>query len=313
MKSVVIKRLLSSLVVIFVLTIVVFLIVHLLPGDPVTIMLGEYASEDQVNEIKEMYGLDKPLVSQYFFWLKNFVKLDWGESITTHEPVFGLIMERLPRTFVLCIFSVLLAILIATPLGVISAAKHNSVFDLGISGISLLFLSMPLFWLAILLLILFAIVLPILPAGGYQPISDFGGWIKSITLPVIALAMTFIPIAVRLIRSSMLEVLNEDYILLARTKGASEFRTNFIHALRNSLIPVSTMISIQISTLMAGAIIAEQVFQYPGMGFLLLGAIESRNYPLIQGCIFTFSIIIVLVNLLTDIAYAVIDPKIRYN
>ena len=224
------------------------------------------------------------------------------------------VLERLPRTLLLCVLATGISLLIAVLLGVVSAAKHNTNLDLGISGGSLLLLSIPEFWMGMLLMILLSVTFPILPAGGYvNPMVNFRKFIQSLILPVVTLVISLTPSLLRLVRGSMLEVLGEDYIMLARTKGNSSGRVNFVHALRNSLIPVSTAISLLIASLMAGVIVIEKVFQYPGMGLLLLNSIQRRDYPLIQAGIFVFSIIVVVTNLITDMIYTIIDPRIRYN
>jgi peptide/nickel transport system permease protein len=312
MKSLIIKKIFSSILVVFLLTILIFLLVHMLPGDPIETMLGDYATEEAAAALRAQYNLDKPLPIQYFIWMGNIIRGDWGVSITSKTAVMPQVLNRLPPTLMLCLIPSFLSLGVAIILGVISASRHNSPVDLGISIGSLALLSVPEFWMGILLL--FAVVLNVLPAGGYvKPSVDFGKFLKSITLPVVTMILHSMPSTIRMVRSSMLEVLQEDYIMLARTKGNSPVRCNYIHGLRNSLIPIATNLSLQITSLMAGVIVIEKVFQFPGMGLLLLTAITNRDYPMIQACIFVFSIIVVTVNLLTDIVYALIDPRIRYS
>lgn len=314
MKSVILGKLLSGLVVVFVLTILIFLLIRLMPGDAVTVMLGADSTPEQAAALRAKYNLDQPLPVQYVSWLYNVLHGDWGTSLANRSPVMPIILERLPRTLLLCVVSTALALFIAILLGVISAVRHNSNLDLGISVGSLFLLSVPEFWMGVLLMLVFAVTFPILPAGGYvHPHVDFGGFLISLILPVATLTIHSMPPMVRLVRSSMLEVMGEDYITLAKTKGNSPLRVYFIHALRNSLIPIATSVSLLVTSLMAGVIIIEKVFQYPGMGLLLLNAIEDRDYPMIQACLFLFSVIVVVVNMLTDIVYAVIDPRIRIS
>ena len=314
MKTILLRKLLSSLVVVFLLTILIFLIIHLIPGDAVTVILGDRATTEQAQVLRAQYNLDKPLVTQYSIWLGNVLKGHWGNSLMNGTAAMPQVLERLPRTLLLCVLATGISLLIAVLLGVVSAAKHNTNLDLGISGGSLLLLSIPEFWMGMLLMILLSVTFSILPAGGYvSPMANFGEFIQSLILPVVTLVISLTPSLLRLVRGSMLEVLGEDYIMLARTKGNSSGRVNFVHALRNSLIPVSTAISLLIASLMAGVIVIEKVFQYPGMGLLLLNSIQRRDYPLIQAGIFVFSIIVVVTNLITDMIYTIIDPRIRYN
>lgn len=314
MRKLIIKKLLTAVLVVFVLTILIFLLIHMLPGDPARMIAGNNATDAQVEALREKLGLNKPLLKQYLDWMGGILTGDWGNSLINDSAVLPQILERLPRTLLLTLSAMALAILVSVPLSVISAAKHNSFTDLTISSGSMLLLSIPEFWFGMLLMILFSVKLKLLPAGGYTaPGEDFSKFIKCLVLPVFTTAICLMPTAMRLIRTSMLEVLGEDYIMLARVKGNSPRRVNYVHALRNSLIPVSTSISMTIGSLMAGAIIIEKTFQYPGLGYLMTNAIEHRNYPVIQGTLLMFSIIIVIVNFITDFLYSVIDPRIRMN
>jgi len=314
MRKYIYKRLLAIIPVVICLTIIVFLIIHLVPGNPILLMFGYEPDPVQVEAIKELYGLDKPLYQQYFHWISNIIRFDWGKSIHLKEPVWGLIKERLPRTFVLCILGIGLSLLIAIPSGILSAVKHNTFTDLNITTFTLILISIPSFWLGIILVILFAVFIPIFPPGGYIP-PEKGLWgsIVSITLPVVVIAAALAASTTRLLRSSLLEVLNEDYIMLARTKGNPNNRVLFIHALRNAFIPVFTTVSMQVAYLLGGEVVIERVFSFPGMGLLLISAIEKRDYPVIQGTILAFTLIVVFVNLITDVLYAAIDPRIKYD
>ena len=314
MKSLILGKVLSSLAILFVISIAVFLIVRLLPGDAVVVMLGGEGTPEQIEALRAKYNLNEPLTNQYMAWLTNVLHGDWGTSLASRSPVMPLVLERLPRTLLLGLVSTVLALIVAIFLGVVSAAKHNSNTDFSISVGSLVLLSVPEFWMGVLLMLLFAVTIPILPAGGYvKPDTDFGKFLLSMILPVATLTIHNIPPMIRLVRGSMLEVLREDYITLALTKGNSPTRVYFVHALRNSLIPIATTISLLVTSLMAGVIVIEKVFQFPGIGLLLLNAIQARDYPMIQACIMVFAAIVVVINLLTDIVYAAIDPRIRFE
>jgi len=314
MKSVILGKVMGALAVVFVLTILIFVIVRMLPGDAVTVMLGGEGTPEQAAALRAKYNLDQPLPIQYLTWLSSVIQGDWGTSLSSHAPVMPLVLERLPRTLLLCLVSTVLALFSAIFLGVVSAARHNSNLDLGISVGSLVLLSVPEFWMGVLLMLFFAVIFPILPARGYvRPEVHFGKFLVSMILPVATLTISSMPPMIRLVRSSMLEVLGEEYITLARTKGNSPFRVYFAHALRNSLIPIATTVSLLVTSLMAGVIVIEKVFQFPGIGLLLLNSITARDYPTIQACLLLFSIIVVVINMLTDIVYAVIDPRIRFS
>ncbi len=314
MKSLILGKVLSSFAILFVISIAVFLIVRLLPGDAVVVMLGGEGTPEQIEAVRAKYNLNEPLTNQYMAWLTNVLHGDWGTSLASRSPVMPLVLDRLPRTLLLGLVSTVLALIVAIFLGVVSAAKHNSNTDFSISVGSLVLLSVPEFWMGVLLMLLFAVTIPILPAGGYvKPDTDFGKFLLSMILPVATLTIHNIPPMIRLVRGSMLEVLREDYITLALTKGNSPTRVYFVHALRNSLIPIATTISLLVTSLMAGVIVIEKVFQFPGIGLLLLNAIQARDYPMIQACIMVFAAIVVVINLLTDIVYAAIDPRIRFE
>ena len=314
MKGFILGKALSSFAVILVISAVIFLIVRLLPGDAVEVMLGSEGTPEQIEAVRAKYNLNEPLPNQYMAWLTNVLRGDWGTSLASRAPVMPLVLERLPRTLLLGLVSTVLALVVAIFLGVVSSAKHNSNTDFSISVGSLVLLSVPEFWMGVLLMLLFAVTIPILPAGGYvRPDVDFGKFLLSMILPVATLTIHNIPPMIRLVRGSMLEVLREDYITLAQTKGNAPARVYFVHALRNSLIPIATTISLLVTSLMAGVIVIEKVFQFPGIGLLLLNAIQARDYPMIQACIMIFAIIVVVINLLTDIVYAAIDPRIRFD
>lgn len=300
--------------IVIVVSILIFLMIKIIPGDPVEIMFGKNPNQEQMEYVRQLYGLDKPLNEQYFTWAGNIMKGDWGSSIQTNESVFGMIMERIPRTLALSVIGIALALIISIPSGVACARRHNSGFDLSVTVLNLGFISIPGFWLGILFMLLFSVILKILPTSGYvEPSVDFFGWLQCMIMPAVTTAATFFASLSRLMRSSMLDVLEQDYISLARIKGNKESRIYYVHALRNSLIPLVTNIGLQMGYLMGGVVVIEKVFSYPGLGLLLITSITQRDYPLIQGIILMFAIIIVVINLITDLMYKVVDPKIRFG
>ncbi len=310
----VLKRIAVLLPILLVVSFLVFFMIRLVPGDPIQLMFGRSANPERVAAVRALYGLDLPVWQQYFVWMKNMLQGNWGTSIRLDEPVFALVLERLPRTALLCFSGILLAVVVAIPSGVLSAIKKNTVTDVLITTGNLFFISVPSFLAGILLIILFSIKLKLLPSYGYvSPLDDVVGSFRSLVLPTIAMAACFFAALSRLVRSSMLEVMSQDYITLARVKGNNEFRVHFVHALKNALIPAITLIGLQIGYFLGGEIVVEKVFAFPGMGMLLLTAISQRDYPLIQATILVFTIIIIVVNLLTDVLYMLVDPKIRYG
>jgi peptide/nickel transport system permease protein len=314
MKVLILKKIFGAILVVFILTVLCFMLIHMLPGNPADMIAGTNATPEMVEAIRERMGLNLPLHEQYLNWIKGILKGDWGRSFINDSEILPQILERLPRTLLLTVTATILSLCLAIPLSVTAASRHNSNADLAITGSAILLLSVPEFWFGMLLMILFSVKLKLLPAGGYtDPKVDFWLFLKRIILPVTTTAICLTPGSLRMIRSSMLDVLGEDYIMLARVKGNTHFRVNYVHALRNSLIPISTSISMMVASLMAGAIIIEKVFQYPGLGFLMVTAIEYRNYPMIQGTLLMFSIIVVVVNFFTDFIYILIDPRIRIN
>lgn len=292
--------------VVFGVVTIVFLIIHLTPGDPVEIMLGETAAPALKEELREELGLNKPLLEQYFIFIARLFKGDLGKSIYTRKPVAQSIRERYGATAELALSSMLLAILIAVPLGVIAAYKKNTMVDQGAMAASLLGVSMPSFWIGPLLILLFAIELQWLPASGKDGI-------ESLVLPSVTLGAAMAAILSRLTRSTMIESLNEDYIITAKAKGLSERATLFKHALANALLPVVTVAGLQLGALLGGAIITETIFAWPGIGRLTIQAINARDYPLTQGCVLTIALSYVFINLIVDILYSVIDPRIKYR
>ena len=314
-------------------SIVVFFMVRAIPGDPAQIMLGQQATQAQVQQVRENMGLDKPIFVQYGLFLKDALRGDLGDSIVTGRPVTTELMVRLPATFELTAFAMLLAVLVGVPVGVISAVKQYSLLDKTTSVLALTGISMPIFWLAMILVVIFGVNLELLPfPGRLDPTTgitaitglvlvdslltlNFAGfWDGLLHLIMPALALGTIPMAVvmRMTRSSMLEVMGEDYVRTARAKGVVPWRVVFKHALRNAMLPTITVIGLQVGLLMGGAIITETIFSWPGIGLYAYDSISARDYASIQGVVLYGALLFVLVNLVVDILYAVLDPRVRY-
>ncbi|MEK7342053.1 MAG: nickel ABC transporter permease [Candidatus Binatota bacterium] len=284
----------------------VFFLIHLLPGDPVEIMLGETANSADKEALRQELGLDLPLGTQYLRFLTALVQGDLGRSLYQQDKVARLILIRFPATLELTLAAMGAALFIAFPLGVLAAVKKNSWVDRISLLFSLLGLALPSFWLGPLLMIIFSIEL------GWLPVSGRGGLIH-LVLPSITLGMVMASILTRMIRSSLLETMHEDYIQTARAKGLNEWRVWLKHALRNSLLSVITIMGLQFGSLLAGSIITETIFTWPGIGRLTIQAIQTRDYPLVQGCILVISTCYLAVNFLTDILYHLVDPRITYE
>lgn len=299
-----VRRLLLLFLVLFGVVTLVFFLIHLIPGDPVDIMLGDHALAADKDALRQALGLDQPLGNQYLTYLGDLLRGDLGVSIHSRRPVLAEIGERFPATVELMLGAMAVALLMALPLGIISALKPYGWLDGTSMLISFLGISIPNFWLGPLLIIVFSIQL------GWLPVNERGG-IEHLILPAITLGTAMAAMLSRMIRASLLEVLDEEYITNARAKGLPERLVIFKHALRNALIPVITIIGLQVGVLLSGAIITEAIFDWPGLGSLLLEGIYSRNYPLVQGCILVIATVYVLVNLVTDIAYAWADPRVR--
>jgi peptide/nickel transport system permease protein len=313
-------------------SIVVFFMVRAIPGDPAQIMLGQQATQAQVQQVRENMGLDKPIIVQYGLFLKDALRGDLGDSTVTGRPVTTELMVRLPATFELTAFAMLIAVLVGVPVGVIAAVRQYSLLDKTTSVLALTGISMPIFWLAMILVVIFGVNLELLPfPGRLDPTTgitaitglvlvdslltlNFAGfWDGLLHLIMPALALGTIPMAVvmRMTRSSMLEVMNEDYVRTARAKGVVPWRVVFKHALRNAMLPTITVIGLQVGLLMGGAIITETIFSWPGIGLYAYNSISARDYASIQGVVLYGALLFVLINLVVDILYAVLDPRVR--
>ncbi len=294
----------SALLVVFGVCTLVFLLIHLVPGDPVEAMLGESARPADRQALSQSLGLDLPLSEQYQGYLSRLVRLDLGESFLYQRPVYDLLVERLPPTLQLAGTSLLLALVLALPLGVLAAYRKGGPFDVGAMGFSLLGVSIPNFWLGPLLILVFSLWL------GWTPVSGRDG-LAGLVLPSITLGTGLAAVLARMVRSSVLEVLGEDYIRTARAKGLGTLAVLWRHALRNAWLPISTLVGLQLGALLGGAVITETVFAWPGVGSLLIEAIQGRDYPVVQACVLLISLAYVLVNTLTDLVYLWVDPRIR--
>jgi peptide/nickel transport system permease protein len=314
-------------------SIVVFFMVRAIPGDPAQIMLGQQATQEQVQQVREKMGLDKPVFVQYGLFLKNALRGDLGDSTVTGRPVTTELLVRFPATLELTAFAMLIAILVGLPVGVISAVRQYSLLDKTTSVLALTGISMPIFWLAMILVVIFGVNLQILPFPGrlgpttaitsitglvlvdsLLTLNFAGFWDGLLHLIMPALALATIPMAVimRMTRSSMLEVMNEDYVRTARAKGVVPWQVVSKHALRNAMLPTITVIGLQAGLLMGGAIITETIFSWPGIGLYAYQSVGSRDYPSIQGVVLYGALLFVLINLLVDVLYAVLDPRVRY-
>lgn len=310
-----VRRGLGAIVVMWAVATLVFFMLRIVPGDPIGAMLFDAGDAAAVEALRHRLGLDEPIWVQYGKWFWLVLQGDFGASIYgSNIPVAQAILEALPRTLSLTLLAFLFAILVAVPAGLIAATRRNTALDHGVTMVAFLGLSMPDFWCGILLIIVFAAGLQWLPAIGYAPLSDgLWPWLSHLILPALAAGLTFSAIIARMIRSAMLEVLKTDYIRVARAKGLTRSTLIMRHAFPNALIPVVTVMGIAFALLMANAVVVENVFAIKGLGRLLIQSILNRDYPMVQGAVLVVSAIFVLTNLLVDMLYTVIDPRIRYD
>jgi len=307
------RRLLGTIPVMLVVAVFIFLMLRLTPSDPAAVIAGDNATTEQVAQIRTQLGLDRPMVEQFFIWSGKVLRGDLGESFFFKKTVASLIGERIEPTLSLALFTMVLAVLIAVPLGVLAAHRQGSWIDRIVMGFSVLGFSMPSFVVAYLLIYLFAVWLNWLPVQGYQRIAEgLGGWVRGLVLPSLTLSVIFVALIARMTRTSMLEVLSEDYIRTARAKGQSERKVLFRHALRNAAVPIVTVIGLAVALLIGGVIGTESVFTIPGLGRLTVDAVLARDYPTIQAVILLFSFVYVMINLTVDMMYTLLDPRIRY-
>ena len=306
MTAFLVRRLLLTLPVVWIVVTLVFALIHLVPGDPIAQMLGEGAPAPEIQRLRHELGLDRPLLAQYKTYVAGLLKGDLGVSFRNQQSVATAIAERFPATLQLTIAAVAVSLLLSIPAGVAAAVKRGRLADQAIGVFSLFGVSMPNFAIGPLLILLFSIVLGLLPVSGR-------GGLSHLILPAATMGLGLAAITTRMVRASMLEELQQDYMRTARAKGLPERTALFRHALRNGLLPVVTILGLQAGALLAGAIITETIFAWPGLGRLTVQAINARDYPLLQGCILTISLTYIVINLLTDVVYSVVDPRIRYE
>lgn len=312
----VVRRLFDLLFVLFGVSLLIFMMVRFIPGDAVAIMLGANTdiTPDRVENLRRQLGLHLPIYEQYWQWLTGVLRGDLGDSIWTGRPVSSEIASRLPVTLEITGLALGFALLVAFPLGVLAARARGTWGDLVVRVLAIVGLTLPSFWVGVLLLYFFSIYLPAWPTIGYVPFSqDPLGNLARLALPVLAVSLPMIAGLTRILRSSLLEVLSSDFVRTARSKGAGERTVLYKHALRNAMIPVITVIGVQVGYLLSGVVVIEQVFAIPGVGRLIIGAINERNYPLVQGVVLIVTAVFVLVNLFVDLAYAWIDPRVEYS
>jgi peptide/nickel transport system permease protein len=306
-------RLLGAAAVLFIVAIVVFLILHLTPGDPAAIIAGDSATTDQIQHIREGLGLDRPLVVQFTIWLGRVMHGDLGESFFYKRTVAALIGQRVEPTVALALCTIFIAVLVAVPLGVLAAWRRGGWLDRTLMGFSTLGFSIPVFVLGYILIWLVSLKLGWLPVQGYRRLSDgFSDFIRHLILPSITLSVIYIAVIARVTRATVSEALAEDFVRTARAKGLPEWRVLFRHALANSATPIVTVIGIGLAMLLGGVVVTERVFSIPGLGRLTVDAVLARDFPTIQGVILLFSASYVVVNLLIDLSYRLFDPRIRY-
>lgn len=315
MTQYIIRRLIQSLFIIWGCATLVFFMLRLIPGDPVVTMLGPEYTPEAAAALRTKLGLDASLPVQYVQWLGNLLRGDLGGSIATSDSVADIIKSGLPKTLSLAAISFLIALIIAIPAGIIAALNRNTAIDYIASVVAFVGVSMPSFWFGIILILIFAVQLRWLPAIGYSEISEDGvvEWLRRLILPSLAIGAGYSAILMRFVRAGLLEVLGSDYVRTARAKGLREQAVIVRHALRNALIPVVTVIGIQLALLLSGAVVTETVFSIRGLGRILVGAIFDRDYPIVQGVILLVAVIFVLANLVVDIIYTFLDPRIHYG
>jgi peptide/nickel transport system permease protein len=328
------KRLLLLIPVLLGVSILSFSLIRLAPGDPARTLAGEHASPQTISAIREKYGLDKPFTTQYWVWLKRVLRGDLGRSIVSNEYVMREILDRFPNTVELTFFAMFIAVAVGAVAGILSASRQYSVIDYTTMGVALFGVSMPVFWLGIMLMMIFGVFLKWLPIGGridtlipfrrvtgLYLLDSLIGWngpalassLRYLLMPSVALATIPMATIARVTRSSMLEVLRQDFIRTERAKGLSERSVIYKHAARNALLPVVTVIGLEFGLLLAGAILTETIFAWPGIGRYVVNAVRMRDYPAVQGCLLFFALTFVVVNLITDLLYVLIDPRIKYE
>jgi peptide/nickel transport system permease protein len=308
----IVRRAFVSVITLLLISLIVFTGVRMIPGDPARVLAGTDADAAGLDEIREKYGLNDPVVIQYLRWVGLGLTGDFGESIRTRQSVAKMVVSKLPITIELAVLSVLVALAIAIPAGIVAAVRRNTAWDLLASGVSLAGVSVPNFWLGIMLILLVSVRLGWLPASGYvSPLEDLVGNLLRMLMPALVLGTGLAAVLMRQTRNSMIEVLSADYVRTARAKGLAQPVVVLRHALRNGLIPVVTILGLQMGALMGGAVVTEQIFVIPGFGRLIVEAVFTRDYPVVQGVVLITASSYVLINLLVDVSYSLLNPRIR--
>ena len=307
------RRLVATIPVMGMVALIIFLLLHLTPGDPAAVMAGDQATVQDIESIRKHLGLDRPLYEQFGLWIWSLLHGDLGNSLFSNLPIKQLIAQRLEPTLLLTFMTMIIAIVLAVPIGVIAAWKVRTWIDRGAMALGVLGFSVPIFVVGYALIYVFSIVLGWFPVQGYRSLDE-GVWaaLHSLVMPSFALGLVYIALIARITRASMLEVLSEDYIRTARAKGVGNFRLLMVHALRNSAVPIVTVIGIGFALVISGVVVTETVFNIPGLGRMVVDAILNRDYPVIQSMIMIFSGIYVVINVLIDVGYSLLDPRIRY-
>jgi peptide/nickel transport system permease protein len=310
----VVARTLKIIPTLLVISFIIFSVTRLIPGDPVAIMFGQEPDPKTESVMRHRLGLDRPVLTQYAVWISQIFRRDWGKSIRLETPVLPMVIERYPRTLSLAAASLVIATILTLVAGSLSARQPNTWVDTGITIGSLLGISTPSMWFGLLLMILFSVKLGVLPTSGWiSPTENFVEYLRHLVMPGLTLGLAVGAVMTRMLRSSLLEVLSQDYVALARAKGASEARVVYLHALKNALIPVVTLAAIQIGYTLGGTVIIERVFTYPGIGHLALDSLFSRDYPVIQAVLLSYAFTFILCNFAADILYGFLDPRVRYG
>jgi peptide/nickel transport system permease protein len=314
MIGIVLRRLGSAVPILVIVSLITFAMIHLIPGDPAAAIAGLSATPEQIQVVRQELGLNQPLLSQLLHWYGALLHGDLGRSLLMGQPVVQVTFERLPVTLALSAYALVLTLILGLTSGVIAALKQNTIFDQLAMMLAMVGISMPNFWLGLLMILFFAVWLGWLPTGGYIAFTDDPiGWLRTSTMPAISLALLQVGLLARITRSTMLEVLRQDFIRTARAKGLP-YRTVVIkHALSNALIPITTVVGIVISLLISGSVVTESLFSVPGIGQLLTQAVLNRDYPMVQGGLLIVTAVLVLVNILVDVSYAMLDPRVRYE
>ncbi len=307
------KRILGMIPVLIGISIVVFFAVRLIPGDFATITLGTQYTDEAAALLREKYGLNQPIIIQYLIWLRGILSGDFGYSYISRKPVLELLASRLPVTLELTFLSLLMAVVFGIPMGFWAACKRNKLPDSAVTVIGLLGISIPNFWLGTMMILLFSLRLHLFPTGGFVPLTEsIPGNLRCIVMPAIALGMAVSAVVMRSSRSAMIEVIDQDYMKMARAKGLSGFPLIWKHAVKNTLVNVLTILGLQMGSLLGGSVVIEQIFSLPGMGSLALQAISNRDYLLLQGTVLFAALMFVFINLIVDLLYCVVNPQIRY-